>query len=80
MHKIETRMQGRYSGIIVDKSRVPHMRWVLTLSKALNCGGLCRGARWCPLCVPKTLSVLISRRNRLMSAHHNRADMFRPES
>jgi len=29
------------------------------------------------LCVPKTSSVLISRRNRLASAHHDRATMFR---
>jgi DNA-binding transcriptional LysR family regulator len=30
-----------------------------------------------PVCVPKTSSVLISRRNRLTSAHHDRATMFR---
>jgi hypothetical protein len=30
------------------------------------------------LCVPKTPSVLISGRNRLTSAHYDRADMFRP--
>src|SRR5450631_1702074 len=29
------------------------------------------------LCVPRTSSALISRRNRLTSAHHNRAAMFR---
>jgi hypothetical protein len=29
------------------------------------------------LCVPKTSSVLISRRNRLTSGHHDRAAMFR---
>ena len=30
------------------------------------------------LCVPKTSSVLIRRRNRLTSVHNDRADMFRP--
>ena len=32
-----------------------------------------------PLCVPRTSSVLISRRNRLTSAHHDCAAMFRTD-
>ena len=31
-----------------------------------------------PVCVPKAPSVLISRRDRLTSAHHDRADVVRP--
>src|SRR5664279_146340 len=37
----------------------------------------CMGAQFTLLCVPKTSSALISRKNRLTSAHHDRAAVFR---
>jgi hypothetical protein len=49
---------------------------IVVVEAIFNCVDLIRGEIG-PVCVPRTSSALISRKNHLTSAHHDRAAVFR---